>query len=286
MKYFKHILYIFFLAVFSNSNAYENKLIYDGTLYIKKPNLSDCGFLSTYTVYEHFVFDIKNAKLRSRHQLPSDRLIKEQIKLAKSNDLVVLDIESWPVTFYKRHKEEIDISKFNYLSTLRKFKEFGPNKNYGYFGVVPTHSHKALLSSPGDALYEEMQYDNDNLQEIADEVDVIFPIGYTFSKNVNEWKKSILTQITEAKRLAPDKKVIVYLWPQYADYGPIDKNLKLKWIEKDFWQTQIEYSLENADGIIIWGGWNGKKMNWDKNAVWWNVLKQYLPNNPKMNGNC
>ncbi|QPK62724.1 hypothetical protein IVG45_18080 [Methylomonas sp. LL1] len=283
-----HILVIFFF-LFSFSNAHSaEKLIYDGTLYIKKPDLEKCGFLSTYTVYEHFVFDIKDAKKRSKEQLPNIDLIREQIQASKNNELIILDIESWPVTFYRRHKSVIDISKHNYLTTLQHFREEGPNKKFGYFGVVPTHSPKALVSNDGEPQYEEMQEDNDNLNELANEVDVIFPIGYTFSRNVEDWKKAVATQINEARRLAPQKKVIVYLWPQYADYGLIDKSLKLKWIEASFWRTQIEFSLANADGIIVWGGWNGKKMPWNRNASWWKILKEYLPNATyvKYSGNC
>jgi len=285
----KRIILALFIALNCNSAlSQQTKPIYDGTLYIKKPALDKCGFLPSYIVYEHLVFDEKDAKKRSHEQLPSINLIKEQIDLSKNTELIVLDIESWPVTFYRRHKELIDISKYNYLSTLESFKNLGPNKKYGYFGVVPTHSYKALLSEPDNSLYKEMQEDNDNLAELANNVDIIFPIGYTFSRDVQAWKKSIETQINESRRLAPNKQVIVFLWPQYADYGPISDDLKLKWIEPNFWRAQIEFSLAKADGIIIWGGWNGKKIPWDKNAAWWKVLKNYLPNTRylKYSGNC
>jgi hypothetical protein len=37
-------------------------------------------------------------------------------------------------------------------------------------------------------------------------------------------------------------------------------------IPTDFWATQLRFCRENADGVVLWGGY---QRQWNEDAAWW-----------------
>ena len=41
-------------------------------------------------------------------------------------------------------------------------------------------------------------------------------------------------------------------------------------LDADVWETTLRISLDEADGMVLWGGW---QVPWDENAPWWVTIK-------------
>ena len=41
-------------------------------------------------------------------------------------------------------------------------------------------------------------------------------------------------------------------------------------LDADVWETTLRISLDEADGLVLWGGW---QVPWDENAPWWVTLR-------------
>jgi hypothetical protein len=116
------------------------------------------------------------------------------------------------------------------------------------------------------------------VKPIAQLVDISFPSVYTYSADRMVWLKSLHAQVAEARRLF-DGPVYVFLWPQYFDHEPADADLRLQYIDGDFWRFQLDEVKKVADGVVIWGGWDfskGRPAIWVPTAPWWESTKAFV----------
>ena len=127
-----------------------------------------------------------------------------------------------------------------------------------------------LLSSVG---YSTWQAENDRLAPLAKDVDAFFPSLYTFYADRNGWVRYATAQINEARRYGGGKPVFVFLAPQYHESNKI---LGGRFIEPKYWKLQLETASQQADGIVIWGGWKNGPAEWDEAAPWWKATKEFL----------
>lgn len=244
-------------------------MVFDGTLYSGKPDLSAYGIQSVSVIYtSQFGKDwYKNAD-----RMPDKETAQRLAQEAQAKNLpVVLDIEHWPL---QGDLNQVRKSLSRYVTVAQWFKEAAPQIDVGYYGAPPIRDYWKSLSSPGSAEWASFARANDQLNPLVDAVDILFPSAYTFYTDRGGWVRYAYAQIAEARRLSKGKPVYVFIMPQYHDSNP---SLKGAYLPSDFWRLQLQMAKAYADGVVIWGGWAGNgPARWDNNAAWWAVTKDFM----------
>lgn len=244
-------------------------LVFDGTLYSGKPDLSAYGIQAISVIYtSQFGKDwYKNADLMPDKE--TAQRLAQQAELTKFP--VVIDIEHWPL---QGDIKQVRKSLSRYITVAQWFKEAAPRIDVGYYGAPPIRDYWKSLSSPGSPEWTSFARANDQLNPLVDAVDILFPSAYTFYTDRGGWVRYAYAQIAEARRLSRGKPVYVFLMPQYHDSNP---SLKGAYLPSDFWRLQLQMAKAYADGVVIWGGWaNNGPAKWDNNAAWWAVTKDFM----------
>ena len=248
-------------------------MVFDGTLYAGKPDLSAHGLRPVSIAYAG---QFGTRWHKTSDTLP-DKLVVQQVakEALEKNVPVVIDIEHWPLV---GDASQVRASVSKYMTVLQWFKEAAPGLPVGYYGAPPIRDYWKSLKSPMSKEWASFAKENDQLRPLAESVDIIFPSLYTYYTDRGGWVRYAYAQIAEARRNANGKPVYVFLWPQYHDSNP-----SLAWahIPAEFWRLQLQMAKQYADGIVIWGGWgrNGR-VNWDENAAWWKVTKEFMKKLP------
>ncbi|MDR4485385.1 MAG: hypothetical protein R3B95_19670 [Nitrospirales bacterium] len=251
----------------------ETFVVFDATLYSNKPDLSYTGIQPITLIYAgSFGPDWH----KDSDRLPNLQLVQTAARKAQlKGRLAVLDIEHWPL---RGPQEVVRASLLKYLSVLAWFQEAAPGLSVGYYGVPPLRDYWRAIKDPRSEERTSWLVENDQLEPLADSVDVFYPSLYTFYDDQAGWKKYAIAQMEEARRYGHGKPVYVFLWPEYHDSN---KNLSGQYLAEDFWLLQLETAKQHADGIVIWGGWihkKGKRAQWDEDAPWWIITKQFMNN--------
>lgn len=259
-----------------HAQALPNKrpfMVFDGTLYAGKPDLSAHGIRPVSIAYAG-QFGARWHK--SSDTLPDKTVVQQVARQALTQNVpVVIDIEHWPLV---GAPTQVRASLSKYMTVLQWFKEAAPGLPVGYYGAPPIRDYWKSLKSPMSKEWASFAKENDQLRPLAGAVDIIFPSLYTYYTDRGGWVRYAYAQIAEARRNANGKPVYVFLWPQYHDSNP-----SLAWahIPPDFWRLQLQMAKQYADGIVIWGGWGPKgRVQWDENAAWWKVTKEFMKKLP------
>jgi len=258
------------------AQALPNKkpfMVFDGTLYADKPDLSLHGIRPVSIAYtSHFGIHW----YKSINNLPDKNVVQKIARESQAKNVpVVIDIEHWPLD---GDPNQVRASLTKYMTVLQWFKEAAPGLPVGYYGAPPLRDYWKSLRSPMSKEWASFAKENDQLRPLAGAVDIIFPSLYTFYTDRGGWVRYAYAQIAEARRNANGKPVYVFLWPQYHDSNP---SLKGAFLPVDFWRLQLQMAKQYADGIVIWGGWGTKgAMKWDENAAWWKVTKEFMKKLP------
>ncbi len=258
------------------AQALPNKkpfMVFDGTMYGRKPDLSPHGIRPVSIAYAGQFGTVWH---KTSHTLPEKHVVQQVAREALAKNVpVVIDIEHWPLV---GPSSEVRASLSKYMTVLQWFKEAAPGLPVGYYGAPPIRDYWKSLRSPMSKEWASFARENDQLRPLADSVDILFPSLYTYYTDRGGWIRYAYAQIAEARRNANGKPVYVFLWPQYHDSNP-----SLAWaqIPADFWRLQLQMAKQYADGIVIWGGWGPKgRVNWDENAAWWKVTKEFMKKLP------
>jgi hypothetical protein len=270
MKNFKAIAMIIFSTVtyaqIRTTIPRREFVVFDGTLYIGKPNLSQFGLKPITIVYSSSMWGTSS----ERRNPPDEGTIRTiAMQASKSAGIAVLDIENWPLS---GNPSAVADSISKYRRTIQLFKQAAPSLKVGYYGVVPARNYWDAIRGRSSPKYKAWQAADNGLASIADLADILFPSLYTFYKDQNGWQKYAIEQIAEARRLAPGKPVYVFLWPQYEVSG----GATVQDLPPDAWRTELETARKYADGIVIWGGWH---QAWIANAPWWLETQRFLREN-------
>lgn len=247
----------------------QSFVVYDGTLYRNKPSLLRWGIKPVNILYvSSFWNDWDKAP---RDQLPDRKNVRKLAMAARAKgDLVVIDIEHWPL--FRRDRSVIADNLQKYITVIGWFRHEAPELKIGFFGILPVADYARSQKGIGSSEYKQWQTENDQLKPLADVVDVIFPSLYTYYPDQRAWGKYAAENIREAHRYG--KPVIVFLWPQYSETNIV---LSHQYVPVDYWGLQLEIVRRYSDGVVIWGGW-GKDgpADWVDNAPWWKVTKEFM----------
>lgn len=184
--------------------------------------------------------------------------------------ITVLDIEHWPVEDQTFAQAAVD----NYITVLDWFRKSAPpDQQVGYYSMLPIRDYWRALRGKDHPKYHDWQEENDRLVELAGAVDIIFPSIYTFYEDQEGWLTYAKAQIEESRRIAPDKKVYAFLWPEYH---PSNDSRAGEPIEADYWRVQLDFLRENADGVVIWTIDTTKAVDYADIPPWWNETLRFI----------
>lgn len=266
------VLRIFIIIfIFYASSVYcSGFTIYDGTLYYDKPNFSRYGVVPASILYSSVIW-LNND---SRSSLPTQKSLNLIRNKFFKDKFVILDVEHWRLI---GDDSQVSLNLKNYIELIACIRHVLPNSTIGYYGLPISRDYWRAIGSENSNKYKEWQNENDRLAILADHVDVAFPSLYTFYDDPESWVAYAKANIAETRRIAPGKRIVVFLWPRYHDSN---KLIGGKEISDEFWRIQLETARKYADGIVLWGGWgeDGAKgpSRWNENASWWNVTKQFI----------
>lgn len=171
----------------------------------------------------------------------------------------VFDLEQWKIRETDSH------AKYEYVIALANAYE--PDKTVGFFETVPQNIRwNDFLNGwqdPNSPELIEFRALNDLRQNVADQVDALFPSIYTSTTDMALWKEYAVLMLDEAKRLANGKPVYAFMLPQYL---PITAGQNEAFLSGANWRQQLEFVRNHADGIVIWGYYNKPMSQTDE---WW-----------------
>lgn len=248
-------------------------VVFDGTLFQNKPDLTAFGVRPVTVVYESRFWNGQ----RSKGTMPDRALVEQLAKEMNtpSIDFVIVDIERWPV---RGDASVVMDSLSKYRMMLRWLRDGGLVRPLGYYATLPSPDYWRAIKGSGKPDFLAWQKENDQFQPLADEVDALFPSIYTFYADRQGWTTYAIAQIAEARRHAHGKPVYAFLMPYYHESNRL---LGGSFLERDYWELELRVVRQHADGLVFWGGWglNGPEP-WNDDAVWWQVLKGFLKTIP------
>ena len=239
-------------------------LVFEATNFTQKPDLTRYGVKRISVVYPAYMWDSKDeANLPDKNRLSAFAQLASQ-----STDILVIDIEQWPLT---GDPAKVAESVQKYQTVIQWFKTSAPALRVGLYGVVPIPDYWASIQAKGLPGYIGWQKENDSLSPIASSADVLFPSVYTFYEDRSGWQKYAIAEIQEARRHAGGKPVYVFLWPQFH---VSNKLLANTFLPGDYWRMELETARKYADGIVIWCCSN--RQTWNEGAPWWLETQGFL----------
>lgn len=257
--------FIFICLFFSNAAAFAFD-VYDGTLYQGKPNLTPLGIKSMPIVYEGAIFP--NA---TTLDFPDKAIIDKVSRTIRASNQkrVVIDIERWHL---HGSRSVISDSVNKYTKFIKALKKSGvSNVSLGYYGNLPLRDFPSSIEMSSSNRYKAWQNNNNNVRGISVAVDAVYPSLYAFNDDVLAWRKYAIAHVSEARRLAPGKPVIAFIWPQFHDASSVQ--FRNQYVDRNFWRQQLETLYRVADGVVIWGGY---KQQWDQSAPWWQETRSFM----------
>lgn len=194
-----------------------------------------------------------------------EKSIDEVARSLHGEEMVCIDIESWPTcnSCISRWR-----SRMRYSRVLEWFREANPDAKLGFWGRPPKHAYFRAIEPKDSEGYRDWQQHNDFYRPLAEEVDVIFPSLYARYNDVEGWIRHAEANLEEARQYG--KPVYAYITPYYIKS---DEPYSKTPLEPEFWRKQLETVYKHADGLVIW---TGPLKQWDEDAPWWKITKEFL----------
>lgn len=227
------------------------------------PDFSRYGFTPSSIIYEQRFFDPDEDRSDPVRTAKLDQVVREIRRTVSPGTFVQLDIESW-VGSNTRVRQ-------NYLDTLRYLKQDLPEYPLGYYRVAPEWAHWNMHRDPNLLL----AWQNENLERkaIFELADVIYPALYTYHGNPELWIATAQHLIAEARRHAPGKKIVPFLWPVFHPSSDVGGDGKAE-LSRAYWRQQLEFVRSNADGLVLWQ--DGQLPLWRDDLPWWQETLDFL----------
>ena len=248
--------------------------VMDATLYADKPDTRALG--------------VQTIKLveppRWWHGVPNNEkslkeaTIKETGPLVGLRSSVLIDLEL-PLA---GNSPDIAANRQRYRDLIQWMRDGGFSAPLSFYGSLPVRDYWRALTGPGSPGYKAWQAENDALKPIVPLVTALYPSLYTFYPDPQAWVKYAQANITEARRIAGSRPVYPFIWPQYHNSN---ERLGYQYIDESFWSLQLRTLYANADGLVLWGGWDfadNRQARWDEDAAWWRATKQFLAKTPNL----
>ncbi len=242
--------------------------IYDTTGFTGKPDVSVYGIASAWILYE-------GGALPNGTDADLINLFFETA-VAHPNVPWILDVESLPIES-GMVLQSANIQRLTHILQLAQSQSRG--QSVSYFG--------------GAITYRQVNDDDSDLLALANQQDFFCPDCYTrVGQDQSTWGAKTLSLISRANGMDSTKPVYPFLWMQIFDpcavgVNPCPTNGAVA-VPSDLWAHELQVSEKDADGIVIWGGYNlttlhplSNPIHWDDNAPWWQVTKDFIASNQR-----
>ena len=267
-------------SVFSGYTQREQKFeLYDAMAYPGKPNLAPEGLLPVYLMYEATLTKPDPAN-PSKVVLDLEK-INVQAELAANfpHVMVSTDIENW------YGDNSIDASEMSnrFSQLFSVFRGKNPNVTIGNYGIVPSALCVYRFYDDGKTedgvLIDKWKENNIKRWPSLARADVCTPSVYIAQPDIESWKRDLQITVAEIKKHNPNKKIIVYIWPQY--YNKPDSPYGKQFLTGEKWASLLEAVYESCDGAIIWSGQTDEKeevARWQDTRIQeiWNATKDFI----------
>jgi hypothetical protein len=233
------------------------KPLFDALLYGDKPADKITGLAEIGVVYEGTFWPPGS----DRNSIPSAEAVKAA-PLPRTK-VIAIDVERFSLT----GNDEVVKSNVNkLLLLLDRVRLARPEAQIGFYGAIPVRDYWRAIGK-GSAKFRDWQAENDRLAELGRHIDVAFPSLYTFYPSVEGWEAYASAQIAEARRIAPGKRVIPFLWPAFHDSN---RSLAGTELPENLWRAELALVFRSADGAVLWGGYGQR---WNADSTWWRVVR-------------
>lgn len=255
------------------------KKTYAAVSYDNLPELSTIGLQPLYTVSDNFLFELKNnghhpvednsnklyveANFRrvgriaggvevdhSYHQWEFPNSAKLGVSTGVCYDLESFWVEGADLSKPQSTRKKILSDLAYYISTTKaEQKYYSKNTvDIGCFQYPPAVISGNLVDGK-TRMISELEFQND-IQPLVKQVNSFFPECYSRSQPFNEWSTNVQTQINILRTYAN--------YPIYGFITPVEvgePNVYKK-MDLNYWNQQKEFLLKQADGYVIWGGFD------------------------------
>lgn len=245
--------------------------LYDAMTYPGKPDLTSEGLLPVYLMYEAAL--TKEDPDNARRAILDMDMVNMQAELAATfpHVMVSTDIEDW---FGNSAMDEEEM--YSRFSTMfGAFREKNNNVVIGNYGIAPSALcvYRYYNKEKEDSvLIENWKKNNAKRWKSLETVDVIMPVVYIAEPDIESWIRDLDITISEIKKYDKEKKVVVYIWPQY--YNKPDSPYDREVLSPKIWKQMLEAVHEKCDGAIIWSSrtdGENKTLHWNDpriQAIW------------------
>lgn len=187
--------------------------------------------------------------------------------------IILFDHEAWP---YGTQAER-QATAAKYVQVYQEIKSRKPGCRIGWYQDPVRREYYRAVADKASPDYRIWQsWNNDLAQVMAPYTDVYFPsLYYFFTRDVDAHMLPNLTaylieNINEAKRVRrmygrAESPIYPYVWWRKHD--------ETRDLDADVWETIVRTVLDEADGMVLWGG---SSTAWSETAPWWVTIKARL----------
>ena len=253
--------------------------LYDAMAYPGKPDLTSEGLLPVYLMYEATLTKA-NPNNIERVILDMDKInIQAGLSAEFPRTMVSTDIEDW---FNDGSIDENEMyNRFNTMFDV--FRQKNPNVVIGNYGIAPSalcvYRYYNQDKWNDATLVQNWKDSNTRRWKSIDASDVIMPVVYIAEPDIDSWVRDLDITVEEIRKHNTDKKIIVYIWPQY--YDKPDSPYKAQVISPAIWKQMLEAVYDKCDGAIIWSNQkdgDGNTLPWSDARIQaiWNETKTFV----------
>lgn len=258
------LIIIFFTFDLNGKTGNKKFELYDAMNYVGKPDLSKEGLLPILLIYEaHLTTQDPNDQYGI--VLDMDK-IQTHVDIAKytNQKIICTDIEHW---YGDRNINSVELEK-RFTKLFNTFKNQLTDIEISNYGVAPSALCVTRFYDNGKTeaplLLERWKKNNQKRWDVAKTVDYFAPSVYIAEPNIESWINDLKITVDEIRKFDPEKKLIVYIWPNYYD-KPGSPYFK-EFVSPDIWEKMLEAVYEYCDGAIIWSS----SLDKNKQRVSWN----------------
>lgn len=255
--------------------------IYDAIAYPGKPPLQPYGLMPVNLIYE--------AQLTQPNPSNPNQVILDMDKInamaklsAEFPDVMVsTDVEDW----WGLDEHEM---YYRFNTIFEAFRRENPSVFIGNYGVSPSALCVRRFYDEGKTPETEFlaSWRNHNAAKwktLKETADAAMPSVYIAEPNIESWISDLKITVDEIRKYS-DKKIIIYIWPQY--YDKPDSPYFREFVAPGIWTQMLEAAYKYTDGVIIWSSVRDKN---DEYAYWnrpevqavWEATKEFIQRRSK-----
>ena len=271
MQHFKCITLCLVALAALDSHAATGQCfeIFDTTAYQNKPDLTPHGVRPAKVIYGIRQLWGQNRTPEALAQLPPLANVENAVNQAVQSGapLIVLEVEHWPNV---GSDDVVAESLRKYVQLADWARTDAGGVPVAYYGVPPMRDYWRAIKHSETLEYRQWQAENERLQPLAVHMDALTPSLYTFYDDIEGWKRYAAANVSEARRLAPEKPLYPFIWPQYHNSN---QQLNGQYVPAEYWLQQLRTLEQIADGVVIWSGGPGA---WNPDAAWWQATLAFI----------